>query len=100
MAHMIHSKIRIIFPLLILFSIGLLHISSASKNDINELKVQISSFDDPKMTVQDLAFFLVTHNFDARPTSDDVELDLEGTIYKLVPNGNKPGLCDISPAIS
>lgn len=100
MAHMIHPNISIIFFILILFSIGLLHISSASGNDIDELNVQISSFDDPKITIRDLAFFLVTHNFDAKPTSDDVELDLEGTIYKLVPNGNKPGLCDISPAIS
>jgi hypothetical protein len=42
----------------------------------------------------------MTHNFDAEPKSDGVELNLEGTKYKLVPNGKNLGLCDISPAIS
>jgi hypothetical protein len=95
---MIYPKARIIFFILITFFIGLLQ--SASGDGVNELKESISSFDDPKITVQDLAFFLMTHNFDAKPTSDGVELNLEGTTYKLVPNGDKPGLCDISPAIS
>ncbi len=96
---MIPPNRRIIFFIMISFLIGLLQSTSASGNDINELKELLSSFDDPKITVQDLAFFLMTHNFDAKPTSYGVELDLDGTIYKLVPNGKEPGLCDISPAI-
>ncbi|OPY53108.1 MAG: hypothetical protein A4E49_01544 [Methanosaeta sp. PtaU1.Bin112] len=96
---MIHPKIRIILFIMISLLIGMLQSASASGNDIIELKERLSSFDDPKITVQDLAFFLMTHNFDAKPTGNGVELDLDGTIYKLVPNGNKPGLCDISPAI-
>ncbi|MDD4653454.1 MAG: hypothetical protein PHQ34_14630 [Methanothrix sp.] len=100
---MTHLKTRIIFISIILipFSIWLLQSASASgnDNDINKLKEQLYSFDDPKITVQDLAFYLVTHNYDAKPTSDYVEVDLSGTIYKLVPNGNKAGLCDISPFI-
>jgi hypothetical protein len=99
MAHMMHPNIWMIL-LLISFFIGMLHTVSASGNDINELEKRISSFDDPKITVQDLAFFLMTHNFDAKPMCDYVELNLNGTVYKLVPNGKKPGLCDISPAIS
>jgi hypothetical protein len=96
---MIHPKIWITLFIMISLLIGLLQSASASENDINELKELLSSFDDPKITVQDLAFFLMTHNFDAKPAKDCVELDLNGTIYKLIPNGNKPGLCDISPAI-
>ena len=56
----------------------------------------VFSFDDPKMTVQDLAFYLVTHNYDASPRDDYVELKFDGESYRLIPNGNAPGLCDIS----
>jgi hypothetical protein len=96
---MIHPKIWMTL-LLISFFIEVLYPASASVNDINELEKQISSFDDPKITVQDLAFYLMTHNFDAKPMGNCVELNLHGTIYKLVPNGKKPGLCDISPVVS
>lgn len=100
MAHMINPKIRIIFVILITILVGILHTASALGNDIAELKERIFSFDDPKITVQDVAFFLLTHNFDAKPMGDYVELNLNATIYKLTPNGDKPGLCDISPSIS
>ncbi len=99
MAQMIKPKMRIIFAILTIILAGLLHTASASGNDILELRERIFSFDDPRITAQDLAFFLLTHNFDAKPMGDYVELDLNGAIYKLVPNGDKPGLCDISPAI-
>jgi hypothetical protein len=97
---MMHPKIWMTLLLLMSFFLGLLHAASASGNDITELKELISSFDDPKITVQDLAFFLVTHNINAKPMGDYVELNLNGTIYKLVPNSNKPGLCDILPVVS
>jgi hypothetical protein len=99
MAHMINPKMRIVFVILISILIGLIHSASASGNDIIELRERILSFDDPRITVQDLAFFLLTHNFDAKPMGDYVELNLNDAIYKLIPNGDKPGLCDISPAI-
>ncbi len=79
----------------IIVLIGLLHIASASENSISELKHQISSFDDPLITVEDLAFYLVTHSYDARPKEGYAELKLNGSIYKLIPNGSKQGLCDI-----
>jgi hypothetical protein len=96
---MINPKMRIIFVIPIIIFIGLLHTASASGDDISELRARLFSFDDPRITAQDLAFFLLTHNFDAKPMGDYVELNLNGAIYKLIPNGDKPGLCDISPAI-
>jgi hypothetical protein len=100
MASRINPKIRARGIILIFILIGLLQTASASGNDITELKERIFSFDDPKITVRDLAFFLLTHNFDAKPMDGYVGVKLDRTIYKLIPNGNKPGLCDISTAIS
>lgn len=100
MARRIDPKIRTRCIILIFILIGSLQTASASVNDITGLKERIFSFDDPKITVRDLAFFLLTHNIDAKPMDDYVEVKLNGTIYKLIPNGDKPGLCDISPAIS
>ena len=54
-----------------------------------------ASFDDPNITIQDLAFYLVTHDYDAKPMGSYVELKLDNITYKLVPNGNKTGLYDI-----
>jgi hypothetical protein len=96
MGHMIYSKIRVIGTIWIIINIGLLHTASASGNDISELRGLVFSFEDPKMTVQDLAFYLVTHNYDASPSDGYVELQLDKESYRLVPNGNAPGLCDIS----
>jgi hypothetical protein len=47
--------------------------------------------------IQELAFFLATYNYRAVPKDGCVEVDLNGRICKLIPNGNEPGLCDISP---
>jgi len=69
---------------------------SATKDTILELKSTISSFDDPRMNAEDLAFYLVTHEFDAKPKDGYVEVGLEGRICKLTPNGSAPGLCTIA----
>ena len=97
MVHLINSKIWVIGTIWIVILIGLFHTASASGSDVTELRELTSSFDDPKMTVQDLAYYLVTHNYDATPRDGYVELQIDGESYKLVPNGNKPGLCDIFP---
>ena len=97
MACVINSKIWVRSIIQIFVLIGLLHIAQASGNDISELRERISSYEDSKITVQDLAFYLVTHNYDAVPRDGYVELKLGGEDYSLVPNGNAPGLCDISP---
>ena len=97
MARMINSKIWMMPLIQIIILIGILLTATASGSDISELKGLISSFDDPKITVQDLAFYLVTHNYDAVPRDGCVELQLDRESYRLVPNGNAPELCDISP---
>ena len=96
MARVINSKIWVRFIIPIFILIGLLHTALASGNDISELRERLFSFEDSKITVQDLAFYLVTHNYDALPRDGYVELQLDGQSYRLVPNGNAPGVCDIS----
>lgn len=55
----------------------------------------ISENEDLHMTVEDLAFFLVTHDFDATPKKDHVTVKIDGKTYRLAPNGDEPGLADI-----
>jgi hypothetical protein len=62
---------------------------------ISGLKNLLTSFDDRSIDSQDLAFFLVTHNYDATPVGNKVEVKLNEKVYFLVPNGDRPGLCDI-----
>ncbi len=52
--------------------------------------------EDPKITAEDLAFLLATHNFDAVPKDGYVVVKINGTAYEMVPNGKKPGLADIT----
>ena len=68
----------------------------ASNASLSDLKSTISSFDDHRMDAKDLAFYLVTHDFDAKPKGGYVEVGLEGYICKLTPNGSAPGLCTIT----
>ena len=63
--------------------------------NIARLKNLISSFDDNGINSRDLAFFLVTHDYDATPVGSLVEVKLNGVVYLLIPNGDRPGLCDI-----
>ncbi|MFZ3149783.1 MAG: hypothetical protein WA137_12190 [Methanothrix sp.] len=48
------------------------------------------------MDAKDLAFYLATHDFDAKPKGGYVEVSLGGSICKLTPNGPAPGLCSIA----
>lgn len=75
---------------------ALLITSSAAGNGPDELKQLLSSLNDPKISVLDLAFFLATHNYDAKPAKDYVDLRLDGKAYKLIPNSDQ-GLCTIIP---
>ncbi|MDH7596377.1 MAG: hypothetical protein QHG98_01350 [Methanothrix sp.] len=56
----------------------------------------ISSYDDPLMTSLDLAFLLVTHGYNAIPEDGCVVVVAGNSTYTLVPNGDRPGLADIS----
>ena len=69
--------------------------ASAESDDLYSLRNLIMSFEDSRICSTDLAFFLATHNYTAVPRDDHVDLFLNGEIYRLVPNGNSPGLCDI-----
>lgn len=79
----------------ILVTLSIIPLSSAA-SDGSELAKLISANEDPRMNAEDLAFFLVTHDFDAVPKKDYVEVRLNGVIYKVVPNGAKPGLAEIT----
>jgi hypothetical protein len=52
--------------------------------------------EDVRINAQDLAFLLVTHNFDATPRGDHVEVRINGSIYLVTPNAAKAGLADIA----
>ncbi len=56
----------------------------AESKDLEKL---ISQSYDCRMTSNDLAFFLATHNYDAAPKDGYVQVNIEGTIYKAVLNG-------------
>jgi len=64
--------------------------------EITEFQNLISQNEDTHITPNDLAFFLATHNYDATPKDGYVQVRMSGTIYKVVPNGAKPGLADLS----
>jgi hypothetical protein len=61
-----------------------------------ELSKLLSQSEEIYMTPNDLAFFLATHNYDATPKDGYVQVKVDGTIYKVVPNGAYPGLADLS----
>jgi hypothetical protein len=64
----------------------------AENHDLTEL---ISQYHDTHMTVEDLAFFLATHNYNATPKEGYVQVAINGTIYKAVPN-SATGLAELS----
>jgi hypothetical protein len=64
--------------------------------EITELSKLISQNEDIQITPNDLAFFLVTHNYDATPKDGYVQVKVDDTIYKVVPNGAHPGLADLT----
>jgi hypothetical protein len=88
-----------IFIIIILFLISqsFTALSSAAA-DNSALVTLISQNEDPLMDVNDLAFFLVTHDFDAVPKKDYVEVHIDDTVYKLVPNGQLFGLAKVTVA--
>jgi hypothetical protein len=55
----------------------------------------IAQNEDAQMTADDLAFFLITRNYDATPKEGLVQVKMDGAICNLVPNGAAPGLADL-----
>jgi hypothetical protein len=79
--------------LILLTTLSFTTLSSATADNSVLLKL-ISQNEDSRMGEKDLAFFLVTHDFDAVPKKDCVEVHIDDTVYKLVPNGQYPGLAN------
>jgi hypothetical protein len=69
--------------------------SYAAGDEIAELKSICNGYEDQRMDTYDLAFFLAVHGYNVMPEGSYVELNQNGTVYWLVPNGKKSGLCDI-----
>ena len=89
----IHLYLVVIFVLLAFLSIAPISTGVADKSELMKL---ITENEDPLINVNDLAFLLVTHNFDAVPKKDFVEVRLDKTVFKLVPNGPYPGLANVT----
>jgi hypothetical protein len=85
----------LIMAMLFIAFISMSH-ADGSTADEEDLEKFISDNEDVHMTAEDLAFFLVTHDFDARPKGDYIIVNLDDATYKLVPNGDKPGLAEMS----
>jgi hypothetical protein len=81
---------------IIAICIAAISISSATAigGDISDLKNLISSIEKPDMSPQDVATFLAAHGFDATAKNGYVETVLDGKIYKITPNADKPGSYD------
>ena len=68
----------------------------AASTDYQDLVNLTLNNEDTRMNAVNLAFFLATHDFDATPKDGYVVVRINSTVYKLTPNGNKPGLADIA----
>ena len=80
---------------LVCMTAAVLSTASAESDDLHSLRNLITSFEDSLINSPDLAFFLATHNYDAVPRGNHVDLNLNGKVYQLFPNGDAPGLCNI-----
>jgi hypothetical protein len=67
----------------------------SASTDYQDLLNLSNANEDVRINAQDLAFLLVTHNFDATPKGDHVEVRINGSIYMATPNAGKAGLADI-----
>jgi hypothetical protein len=88
-----HLRLIVILVLLLPLSVTPLSSSVADKSELINLTTKN---EDPSISVNDLAFLLVTHDFDAVPKKDFVEVRLDKTVYRLVPNGPYPGLANVT----
>lgn len=91
------TNLYLIIIIFLLTSQSFSALSSAAV-DNSALVTLISQNEDTRMDVNDLAFFLVTHDFDAVPKKEYVEVHIDDTVYKLVPNGQLSGLANVTVA--
>lgn len=86
--------IRLMF-LLFLGMIALQVTGGSASAGYQDLLSLCNTNEDARINVEDLAFLLVTHDFDAMPRGDYVEVRIDGSIYRVKPNAAKAGLADI-----
>lgn len=84
--------IRIIGALIL---IRLLLICAAQAEETTDLWYLMSSYEDQKMTPEDLANFLTAHGYQATLQDNCVATNVPGKRLYLVPNGASLGLADI-----
>lgn len=89
--------IRLIALLILGITVSQVSSGSASAG-YQDLLTLCSTNEDARMNVEDLAFLLVTHDFDAMPRGDYVEVRIDGSIYRMKPNAARAGLADIEPS--
>ena len=70
--------------------------SSSAADDVASLRGLVNQTEDVRIDVNDLAFFLVTHNFDARPEKNYVEVKIDNSVYEVTPNGKYAGLANVT----
>jgi hypothetical protein len=88
------ANLHILAVILIILTSQCITALSSNSADNSALIKLISQNEDSRMGVKDLAFFLVTHDFDAVPKKDHVEVHIDDAVYNLVPNGQYPGLAN------
>jgi hypothetical protein len=77
----------------VVLSLLIAHCSGTEEND---LWLLISTYEDIGITVEDLAFFLETHGYNAQPHDSYVMLKFSsGKEVYLTPNGAEPRLADL-----
>ncbi len=86
---------HLIAGLILVVAVSPIFLSEASNNYQDLLNLTRTN-EDTHMDARDLAFLLITHNFDAAPKESYVVVELNGTAYIMTPNGDKPGLADIA----
>ena len=76
----------------------ILYPSSCRASEENDLWLLLSSYEDIGITTKDLAFFLVTHGYNAEPASNQSYVTVklkEGKEVYITPNGASPRLGDL-----
>ena len=88
------TNIACLMAIVICFTVMSTSYPSAASDDYTNLMKLTTDSEDVRMDAQDLAFLLATHGFDAEPKDGYVIVKLDEMVYKMTPNGAKPGLAD------
>ncbi len=81
----------------------MLYLPASQATEENDLWLLLSSYEDFGITTKDLAFFMVTHGYNAKPMESYVTVTFtDGKEVYLTPNGASPRLADLwmTPPVS